>query len=317
MSEKPIIDRIGISRVETFFSSHGWLFREQHQNDFGIDAQVEIVEGRKPTGALIGIQVKSGTSYFKEETEAAYVFRTDNRHIEYWSNHMLPIIIILFHPDRNELFWERVEAETSTCTGNLWKIEIPKENQLNEHSLQALRQLLQPPPYIQKLMRLKLDRKWINLVATGEVVYIEFEDWINKSLPRFQIIIGCDSKSDVESEIWPTTYAPETSIKEIIGHLLPWADYEMDLEAHEEYMRNVWYDECFTWYDKETNTPFFTIPFEEWYSPPGELSPCYENGEVEKYRLLLSLNDLGKSFLNLDNFLIENDPILKKVFTLE
>ena len=30
----------------------GWFFREQTVSDFGIDAQVEIVEGDKPVGRL-------------------------------------------------------------------------------------------------------------------------------------------------------------------------------------------------------------------------------------------------------------------------
>ena len=50
---------------------------------------------------------------------------------------------------------------------------------LTDKSLKELCELTQPPPYIQNLIRLRLDKTWIELVDQGESVYIEFEDWIN------------------------------------------------------------------------------------------------------------------------------------------
>ncbi|MBI4776777.1 MAG: DUF4365 domain-containing protein [Deltaproteobacteria bacterium] len=75
-------DRLGVSKVDTFFSSHGWLFREQFVNDYGLDAQVEIVTQGKPTGALIGMQIKSGSSYFREQSDDHFIYRTDGKHIK-------------------------------------------------------------------------------------------------------------------------------------------------------------------------------------------------------------------------------------------
>lgn len=155
------------------------------------------------------------------------------------------------------------------------------------------------------------------MIASGENVYVEFKDWVNKSLPRFQIRIGCDSRDDIAEESWPTTYSPGLSIEDAISHLIPWADYEMDLDAHRECMKSVWYNECYSGHDKETDTTYFSTPFEEWHTPPEEMSPIYEGGEVAEYRLILSLNDIGKAFLILDEFLSEEDEIGQRVFTLE
>jgi len=44
-----------------------WLFREQRP-DYGVDAQVETVDVRKATGKLLGLQIKSGESFFLERT---------------------------------------------------------------------------------------------------------------------------------------------------------------------------------------------------------------------------------------------------------
>ena len=44
----------------------GWLFREQPTEDYGIDAQVEVVDGEAVRGKLLALQIKSGLSLFRE-----------------------------------------------------------------------------------------------------------------------------------------------------------------------------------------------------------------------------------------------------------
>lgn len=313
---EPRTERLGVSAVEHYFSRYGWLFREQFTHDYGIDAQVEIVRDGQPTGALIGIQIKSGESYFKEETVTAYIYRTDDRHVSYWSQHVLPVILVLYSPGRDECYWQCISDDTLQSTGKAWKLEVPKENRLSEESLVTFQRLIQPPPYLQKLNRIRLDRHWIELLSEDETVYVEFEDWINKSLPRFQMKIGCNSRSDIPEETWPTTYGIGFSIEDALKHLLPWADYEMDLDAHREYMRSVHYDECYSWYDKETGTTVFTQSFDDWYQEPYGLAPVYADGEIEGYRLLLRLNEIGRGFLSLDDYLSEDDGLASRVFTI-
>jgi hypothetical protein len=317
MNEQVKTDRLGVSKLDYFFSSNGWLFREQFLHDYGIDAQVEIVNDVKPTGDLIAMQIKSGQSYFLEQTDAEIVYRTDDKHIEYWYRHSLPVIIFLYHPSRDTFYWERVDEDTIINTGKGWKINIPKSQTLTVDSLDAFRNLTQPPPYIQKLNKLRLDKRWIDLVANGETVYIEYEDWINKSLPRFQIRIGCETRSDVKKETWPTIYGVGLSMEEAVSHTIPWADYELDHDAYYEYIESVWYDECYSWHDKETDTTFFTMPFDEWYKPAEGIVPVYADGEVEGYRLILSLNEIGKAFVVLDEYLAEEDLVESRVFTLD
>jgi hypothetical protein len=314
MNEQAKTDRLGISKLEIYFSSHGWLFREQFLHDYGIDAQVEIVSEGKPTGDLIAIQIKSGSSYFTEETDTDIVYRTDDKHIEYWSKHCLPVIIILYHPERDNFYWESVTDETIISTGKGWKINIPKSKLLTDESLAAFHDLIQPPPYIQKLNKLRLDKRWIDLISNGETVYIEYNDWINKSLPRFQIRIGCSSRDDIKEESWPTIYG--VLMEDAVSHTIPWAEFEMDHDAYAEYMESVWYNECYSWHDKETDITFFTMPFEEWFTPAEGIVPVSNDGEVEGYRLILSLNEVGKAFVELDKYLSEDDFIEETGFTL-
>ena len=54
-----------MNAVEAIFLEMRWLFRRQLESDFGIDAQVEVVEDGRPTGQLVAIQIKSGASFFR------------------------------------------------------------------------------------------------------------------------------------------------------------------------------------------------------------------------------------------------------------
>ena len=79
---------------------------EAIRSPHGIEAQIEIIDNEIPTGALIAVQVKSGKSYFSENTNTSFVFRTGDKHIEYWSRHSLPVILVIYDPDEDTLYWE-------------------------------------------------------------------------------------------------------------------------------------------------------------------------------------------------------------------
>ena len=278
------IDRLGVAALQTFFAKNGWLFREQFTHDFGIDAHVEIVEDRVPTGKLIAIQIKSGSSYFSEETADSVVFRTDDKHVGYWINHSMPVIIAMYNPDSNTIIWQQATKRTAEKTGKNWKFLLPKDQNFSDpkRALRLLSELTQPESYIRRLNRLRLDKAWLQKISDGEEVTVEFEDWVNKSLSQYQITISCER----ESEIWPTIYAPGMTIDSMLSHLLPWATYRAEA-------------------------------VDGGYTQDGEILPISSNGETEKYILNLELNELGESFMVVDEFLDSPDDMEEKVFTLE
>lgn len=138
------IERVGVHRVgELIASELGWIFREQTTDDWGIDAQVEVVE-KEPTGRLIALQIKTGLSYFDEQTDEHYVYRGDRRHLNYWRGHSLPVIIVVYHPEFRVAFWEIVSSDKAEETGTGWKIRIPKSQTLNASSLDPWRRIALP-----------------------------------------------------------------------------------------------------------------------------------------------------------------------------
>lgn len=308
-------ERLGVAAADYFFSQQGWLFREQPTHDYGIDAHIEIVVDEKPTGKLVALQIKSGKSFFSEETEDAYIFRTDDQHVAYWVNHSMPVVLLLFDPDTKQAYWQSISREIIESTGKQWKISVPKENILQDsaRTLNGFASLTQPEPYIRRLNRLRVDRRWMDLIAGGADVRVEFDDWVNKSLPRYQITISTDG----EEEKWPTMYAPGVGIEAMLAHFFPWADFSLDEEAYYEFARAQWDLECYSGRDQETGEVYYTQSFEEWHESPDEIVPVSENGETATYSLILSLNDFGRSFLEIDDYLADPDAPESIGFPLE
>src|ERR1700748_137604 len=90
-------ERIGIYSVAKMFEEVNWRFRDQPVNDFGIDAFAELTDlWKSPTGQLIGLQIKSGASYFKEATEDHFVYRGSPKHRDYWLNYAIGVVVILY-----------------------------------------------------------------------------------------------------------------------------------------------------------------------------------------------------------------------------
>lgn len=124
-------ERAGVHMVGMAAAELGIIFRELPTSDQGVDGQFELtsLDGRA-NGRLIAAQIKAGSSWFKEETELAFVFRPSERHRTYWINHSLPVIVILCDLDAKECYWELVTEDTCLSTGIGWRIDVPKSKTL-------------------------------------------------------------------------------------------------------------------------------------------------------------------------------------------
>ncbi|WP_405711322.1 DUF4365 domain-containing protein [Streptomyces xanthophaeus] len=142
-----LIDRAGVSRAAYLVSTQlGWLFREQETSDIGVDAHLEVVDtaGLAPgsvglgTGRLLAVQLKSGASQFASPGEGGWWYYCDTRHVVYWHKHSLPVVIMLFNPATEQVFWQHVDGETLKPTGQNYKIFVPEAQQLDEICAEAL-----------------------------------------------------------------------------------------------------------------------------------------------------------------------------------
>jgi Domain of unknown function (DUF4365) len=134
-------ERSGVLAVaKIVYDELRWVFREQEQ-DFGIDAHIEVVADYVATGKLIAVQIKSGKSYFAEEDSAGIVFRGKPEHLDYWLKHDLPVIVILYEPETGNAFWQSVTTETITRTIEGWKMSIPREQKFGVAQTSRLEEL--------------------------------------------------------------------------------------------------------------------------------------------------------------------------------
>jgi len=188
---------------------------------------------------------------------------------------------------------------------------------LNTTNCNILKTVYKLDIQIYRLKRLLLDLEWMYLIKNGTSVYAEFEDWVNKSLSRTSIRIFCESSSGYKELVIPQHYWAGHSSFEILEQFIPWADYDMDIEAYEEYMQEIYEDECYAGYDKEDDMVYYTESFDDWYKPPQGIVPIGENGEVATYRVILKLNDLGLSFITVSEYLYDDSLFEHHSFSLE
>ena len=132
--------RVGVAGTQLLFKRLGWIFREQPIEDYGIDAHVEVVENNTATGKLIALQIKSGESWFRQKTSDGFVFRGDREHLEYWQQHSLPVMIILYQDDEQIAYWQAVNSSNVQKTGIGWKLIIPFAQKIDALSLERIQE---------------------------------------------------------------------------------------------------------------------------------------------------------------------------------
>lgn len=137
-------ERRGIGIAIDVFESLGFAFREQSESDYGIDAHAELIQSEQATGQLLGIQLKSGPSYLSEKNDKGFVFRPDEKHVNYWCNHALPVLICLCDVDARNIYWQVVNRETAISTGKGYKIIVPATQLVDSASVAILQKMLTP-----------------------------------------------------------------------------------------------------------------------------------------------------------------------------
>src|SRR5262249_23636353 len=118
---------LGIRIVENIVHDQfGWIFREQEsQKDFGVDGYIELVDQGRVLGRSLAVQVKCGETFFRESNEIGYIFYGERKHLNYFLNYPLPVLIILCHPTTKECWWCSVDPFEIEDTATGWRIVVP------------------------------------------------------------------------------------------------------------------------------------------------------------------------------------------------
>jgi hypothetical protein len=139
---RDLTSREAVQAVElAFIRELRWYPREPPAPDYGIDLYVEAAVDGVPNGRMLGVQIKGGASFFSETTDDGVVFRSEERHLDYWLGHSLPVIVALYDPGDQTILWQAVTTETAQSTGKGWKLIVPRAQRLDASSAPVLQDL--------------------------------------------------------------------------------------------------------------------------------------------------------------------------------
>ena len=146
---------LGVSLVYTEFKRWTWLFRNLLEDDWGLDAEVEPKRSDYASGRLIKLQIKTGKAgYFNHPAPGGegwfYVpkrrrGRNPNKHLRYWLEHDVRVVLILVDETTEEIYWQHVTLDRVIFTGASWKILVPRGQKLDSTARNEFDALLKQP----------------------------------------------------------------------------------------------------------------------------------------------------------------------------
>ena len=306
-------EQIGVNHIGEIAARNKWMFRPQPIDDVGIDAHMELTEPTGESKQLLALQIKSGASWFKERKDECIIFRGINeRQYNYWTKNSLPCIVVLYNPDDDMCITQKLTSETIQRTnggkGNGFFVKVPMNQVfLSESSSQKLLSFTNLPQHITNYNFLLSQKKFMQIIQSGGEVKLHSTEWVNKSSGKGDTELIVNDGKSVQKYSYPYWF-PFTPYTEVFPRLFPWAIFSADEEFFEENDMNLW-REYHCYYDKEDGEWLVVgDTFEEFRKKLSPMRSIDHAGEVAEYMMILSLNELGKAFLNVDKFVSQNQP---------
>jgi hypothetical protein len=123
-------ERVGVEAVRYLFAELGWFPKEAVRPDYGVDLFVETSnEHGRPSGRLLGVQVKSGSSYVS--AAGGGTLYVGQRHVDYWTGFAILVIVVVYDPGARVAYWQVISPQTLETTPGGWKIDVPPEQTLD------------------------------------------------------------------------------------------------------------------------------------------------------------------------------------------
>lgn len=110
-------------------------------NDQGNDAYIEFISNEVATSLFAWVQIKSGASYRRSE---GYAIPTDREHFEYWNNFPVPVIGIVYDPERKLSVWVNISDFLRSHPGVIedGPFTIPASNEFSDDTFAGFKQQL-------------------------------------------------------------------------------------------------------------------------------------------------------------------------------
>lgn len=304
-------ERKGVHHCAEIAECNNWMFREQPIDDIGIDAYIEYIDSTGKPKQLLALQIKSGASWFKEKKGECFIFRNiSERQYYYWTMNSLPCIVVLYNPEDDMCIWQKLTVETIERTnggeGKGFFVKIPIiQVFLNDFSNQALLSFTNLPQHIVNYNFLLSQKKFMQIIQAGGEIKLHSMEWVNKSSGKGDTELIVNDGENIQKYSYPYWF-PFTPYTDVFPKLFPWADFYADEEFFEESDMAFWH-EYHCYYDREEEEWIVVgDTFEEFRKKLSPMRSIDHVGEVAEYMMKLSLNELGKAFLKVDEFVSRN-----------
>lgn len=181
---------------------------------------------------------------------------------------------------------------------------------LNDLSNEKLLSFTNLPQHITNYNFLLSQKKFMQIIHDGGKIRLHSTEWVNKSSGRGETELIVDDGKSIQKYSYPYWF-PFTPYKMVFPRLFPWANFSADEDFFEENDETLW-REYHCYYDKEDDE-WINVgdTFEEFRRKLDPMRSIDHLGEVAEYMLVLSLNELGRAFLNVDKFVSQNQPYIK------
>lgn len=285
------IGEVGEKSVDLIFTEQlRWSYHSFGNKRAGIDGEVEIVEDGDYTGRLLGVQVRTGPSYFSRTSSDGIVYDGDKDELDYWLRYALPVVLVLVDPTGGVAYWAGITKDTVEITGKRWKIVVSYAQKLTADARDALAQLAEGSPSTQRLRQLSMHKGLMTFLAGGGSIRITGTVWTNKLVPRMSMYLHF---SDVTGPMgdhfeWAVPWAGGWP-SEFLERRFPWADVTVTVNGHED--EDDLREALLEGLDGDASDL-------GWEDLLGEV-----NIEGWEFKASLGLGELGRSFLRVDSFL--------------
>lgn len=283
---------VGVTQVQLVVERDmGWIYRRQEHRDTGLDAEVEAVLRGEATGLVLGLQIKTGKSYFSEPTANGWKYRGNYDHLRYWREHNLAVLVVLVDLETETAYWTFVGPDVEVHeAGKSWTIEIPRRAIVSEACVTPWMDLAFAVNPCDALYRYcAIHARYIQLLEDGGTIFLEADEWVNKTRGQaeFKLLLEDPDGRRTTEEFF--VFAGVREVHEFVLRVFPWANVTLDEDYYEEH-EDVPPEAVFQ--DDESPGGYYVVEGER----PTGIRPYSDNGEVASFRFELTLNDVGRAF---------------------
>lgn len=128
LTDNQLLGEQGIALISLAVSRMGFVWRPTSQHDTGVDGEIEVRDGASGavSGLLLKVQSKA-VSTLANETAGGFDYWPEQRDVDYWLKHNLPVILVVSRPSTNEVFWQAVQEPSGKVRARKFQFDKQRD----------------------------------------------------------------------------------------------------------------------------------------------------------------------------------------------